>query len=212
MIDTQHITGLVLAGGRGSRMGGIDKGLVLYRGEPLVRHALARLAPRVGVVAINANRNLGVYETMGVPVWPDAVVIDAAAGAEVSAREEFAGPLAGLLAGLTRCATPYLATVPCDSPRFPLDLVMRLAEALEQADADVAMASTRVSGGQRQQPVFCMMKASVRDGLSRFLQSGQRKLGAWGALQRRVDVVFDDADAFANANTADDLQRLESLA
>ena len=114
MIDTKDITGLILAGGRGSRMGGVDKGLQNHLGMPLAMHALLRLGPQVGEIMINANRNLGAYEAMGVPVWPDTL-------------PDYAGPLAGFLAGLEHCETPYLVTVPCDSPLFPDDLVQRLA-------------------------------------------------------------------------------------
>src|SRR5947209_14549865 len=125
MIARDDITGLVLAGGRGSRMGGVDKGLQPHRGMPLAMQALLRLAPQVGALMINANRNLGAYESMGVPVWPDAL-------------PDYAGPLAGFLAGLERCETPYLVTVPCDSPLFPPDLVERLLAALERDDAEIA--------------------------------------------------------------------------
>ncbi|HEV8312245.1 MAG TPA: molybdenum cofactor guanylyltransferase MobA, partial [Burkholderiaceae bacterium] len=128
-IDRQDITGLILAGGRGSRMGGVDKGLQNHHGIPLAMHALLRLQPQVGAMLINANRNLGAYESMGVPVWPDAL-------------PDYPGPLAGMLAGLERCTTPYLVTVPCDTPNFPDDLVERLANALE-GDEDIAMVATR---------------------------------------------------------------------
>ena len=114
-IDRDQITGVILAGGRGSRMGGADKGLQPYRGVPLAMHALLRLAPQVGEVMINANRNLAAYESMGAAVWPDALA-------------DYPGPLAGFLAGLEHCTTPYLVTVPCDSPHFPEDLVARLAQ------------------------------------------------------------------------------------
>ncbi len=132
-IERDQITGLVLAGGRGSRMGGVDKGLQNHRGVPLALHALLRLQPQVGEVMINANRNLGAYESMGVPVWPDV-------------QSDFPGPLAGVLVGLERCETPYLVTVPCDTPNFPLDLVERLAQALVAEQADIAMAATRENG------------------------------------------------------------------
>jgi molybdenum cofactor guanylyltransferase len=111
-LNKDEITGIVLAGGRGSRMGGVDKGLQNHQGVPLALHALLRLQPQVGELMINANRNLGAYESMGVPVWPDA-------------QSDFPGPLAGVLVGLERCETPYLVTVPCDTPNFPLDLVPR---------------------------------------------------------------------------------------
>lgn len=196
MIDKQDITGLVLAGGRGSRMGGVDKGLQNHHGVPLAMHALMRLAPQVGAVMVNANRNLGAYESMGVPVWPDTLA-------------DYAGPLAGVLTGLEHCETPYLVTVPCDSPLFPDDLVARLAQALVAADAEIAMAATRQEGALQVQPVFCLMKSTLIDSLVRFTQGGQRKIDKWTALHRCVEVPFDDAQAFANANTPDELRQLQ---
>lgn len=195
MIQKNDITGLILAGGRGSRMGGVDKGLQNHLGMPLAMHALLRLAPQVGEIMINANRNLGAYESMGVPVWPDTLA-------------DYAGPLAGFLTGLERCETPYLVTVPCDSPLFPLDLVERLAQALEAEGAEIAMAATLEQGSLQVQPVFCLMKADVMESLVRFTLAGQRKIDKWTALHRCVEVRFDDPQAFANANTADDLHRL----
>jgi len=196
MIEREQITGLILAGGRGSRMGGVDKGLQNHHGVPLAMHALLRLGPQVGELMINANRNLGAYESMGVPVWPDAL-------------PDYAGPLAGFLAGLERCETPYLVTVPCDSPLFPQDLVDRLARALEAQDADIAMAATVEDGKLQVQPVFCLMKAELMESLVRFTQQGQRKIDKWTALHRVVEVPFDDAQAFANANTLAELQQLQ---
>ena len=195
-IDPHAITGLILAGGRGSRMGGVDKGLQPHHGVPLALHALLRLTPQVGALMINANRNLSAYESMGVPVWPDA-------------QADYAGPLAGWLAGLERCETPYLMTVPCDSPNFPADLVERLAQALVDADADIAMAATLEDGTRQVQPVFCLMKATLLESLVMYLQEGQRKIDRWTALHRCVEVDFDDAAAFANANTLEELQRLQ---
>ena len=136
MIDTKDITGLILAGGRGSRMGGVDKGLQNHQGVPLAMHALLRLSPQVGEIMVNANRNLGAYESMCVPVWPDTL-------------SDYAGPLAGFLTGLERCETPYLVTVPCDSPLFPHDLVARLAQALDANDAQVATAPAAVAWARR---------------------------------------------------------------
>ena len=196
MIDRTDITGLVLAGGRGSRMGGVDKGLQSHLGMPLAMHALLRLAPQVGSVLINANRNLGAYEAMGVPVWPDSLA-------------DYAGPLAGFLTGLERCETPYLATVPCDSPLFPTDLVARLAGALEAADAEIAMAATTENGVRQVQPVFCLLRSGLVESLLAYTQSGQRKIDRWTALHRCVEVPFDDPQAFANANTADELRELQ---
>ncbi len=197
MIPPEHITGLILAGGRGSRMGGVDKGLQNHQGSTLAMHALLRLGPQVGEMMINANRNVAAYESMGVPVWPDAL-------------PDYAGPLAGFLAGLEHCETPYMVTVPCDSPLFPLDLVERLAHALEAEDAEIAMAATREGDVLQVQPVFCLMKTALMESLIRFTQGGQRKIDRWTALHRCVEVPFDDPLAFANANTAAELQQLQS--
>ena len=195
MIDIEDITGLILAGGRGSRMGGVDKGLQSHHGTPLALHAMLRLAPQVGHLLINANRNLGAYEAFGVPVWPDTLA-------------DYAGPLAGVLTGLEQCETGYLITVPCDSPLFPLDLVRRLADALESSDAEIAMAATREGDGVQVQPVFCLMRTSLLESLIAFTKSGQRKIDRWTALHHCVEVCFDDAGAFANANTLDELHQL----
>jgi molybdopterin-guanine dinucleotide biosynthesis protein A len=195
-IDRSDITGLVLAGGRGSRMGGVDKGLQLHKGVPLALHALLRLTPQVGELMVNANRNLGAYESMGVPVWPDA-------------SDDFAGPLAGLLVGLERCETPYLVSVPCDTPAFPEDLVERLAAALVAQDADIAMAAIDEDGRLRSQPVFCLLKTQLMESLVAFLQSGERKIDRWTAQHRCATVRFDDAAAFFNANTLADLRQLD---
>ncbi len=196
VIPREEITGLILAGGRGSRMGGVDKGLQNYRGMPLAMHALLRLGPQVGHVMINANRNLGAYEALGAPIFPDAL-------------PDFAGPLAGFLVGLEQCETPYLVTVPCDSPQFPLELVHRLAHALEAEGAEIAIAATLEDGVMRTQPVFCMMHADMLESLVRFTQGGGRKIDRWTALHRSIEVPFDDAPAFANANTLPELQQLE---
>jgi len=196
MIDKSDITGLVLAGGRGSRMGGVDKGLQPHLGMPLAMHALLRLSPQVGEVMINANRNLAAYESMGAPVWPDTLA-------------DYPGPLAGFLTGLERCTTPYLATVPCDSPLFPEDLVARLADRLDGEDAEIAIAATNEDGELRLQPVFCLMRASVMESLVHFTSSGRRKIDAWTETLRQVAVAFDDARAFVNANTLAELRGLQ---
>jgi molybdenum cofactor guanylyltransferase len=196
MTATQDITGLILAGGRGSRMGGVDKGLQNHHGMPLALHALMRLGVQVGHVMINANRNLGAYESFGAPVWPDPV-------------GDYAGPLAGFLAGLEQCETPLLLTVPCDSPNFPTDLAERLAAALEADGADLAYAVTLDDGREQRQPVFCLMKREVSETLIAFLHGGGHKIDAWFAQHRAVAVRFDDASAFFNANTAAELAHLQ---
>lgn len=196
MIHTDDITGLVLAGGRGSRMGGVDKGLQNHLGMPLALHALMRLQGQVGHAMINANRNLAAYESMGVPVWPDPI-------------GEFPGPLGGLLAGLEHCETPYLVTVPCDTPNFPLDLVARLAQAMDAEGAEIAMAATLEGGEPRRQPVFSLVSTHLLESLVAFMHAGERKVNGWAMQHRCVQVVFDDASAFFNANTVGDLQALQ---
>jgi molybdopterin-guanine dinucleotide biosynthesis protein A len=196
-IAPDDITGLILAGGRATRMGGVDKGLQSHQGVPLAMFTLLRLQQQVGQVMINANRNLGAYEAMGVPVWPDA-------------QADYPGPLAGMLAGLEHCETGWLLTVPCDTPIFPDDLAARLARAAAEADADIAMAATREDGVVQVQPVFCLIKAGLMESLVAFMQSGQRKIDKWTAMHRCVEVVFDDAQAFFNANTVAELHKLQA--
>jgi molybdopterin-guanine dinucleotide biosynthesis protein A len=200
------ITGLILAGGRGSRMGGTDKGLQNFHGLPLALQTLMRLQLQslpLQEVLINANRNLAAYEALGVPVWPDSI-------------DGFAGPLAGFQTGLERCETPLMLTVPCDTPLFPLDLVERLFQAMNDQNADVAMAAAREADGTvRAQPVFCLIKTELLESLVKFTQSGGRKIDAWTAQHRCASVPFDlpsdSPQAFANANTLAELQQLEAL-
>lgn len=200
-IESADITGLILAGGRGSRMGGADKGLQNFHGMPLALHALLRLQPQVGALMINANRNLSAYESFGVPVWPDVL-------------PDFAGPLAGFLTGLERCETGWLVTVPCDTPLFPTDLVARLAQAAGAQDAQIAMAMGREQDGKlRTQPVFSLLRVDLLESLVRFTHEGGRKIDAWTGQHRTVTVPFDapadDPRAFCNANTLAELHQLE---
>jgi molybdopterin-guanine dinucleotide biosynthesis protein A len=191
------ITGLVLAGGQGRRMGGLDKGMQTFAGATLAQHALQRLAPQVGCTMLSANRHLDDYRALGVPVWPDAL-------------SEYPGPLAGMLAGLLHCETPLLATVPCDTPHFPLDLVARLSDAMNAADAEIAMAVSRDGDSLQPEPTFCLMRVGLAISLREFMQSGQRRVRTWAAQHRLAEAVFDEPGAFANANTLDDLDRLRA--
>ena len=175
-------------------MGGVDKGLQLHRGRPLAAHALERLRPQVGRLMLNANRNLETYRGMGVPLWPDEV-------------PDYPGPLAGMLAGLAHCKTPLMATVPCDTPNFPLDLVARLASGLEHAEADIAVAYTRTGEELFPQPVFCLMKTSLKDALAAFIAAGERKTGFFARGQHNTRVVFDDDAGFFNINTLTELEQ-----
>lgn len=205
MIHSSHITGLVLAGGRGSRMGGIDKGLQKFRDTPMALNALLRLQMQEGdlmsELMVNANRNLAAYEAFGHPVWPDSL-------------PDYAGPLAGFLTGLAHCETPYLLTVPCDTPLFPLDLAQRLAVAFDDPATEIAMVSAREGDAElRTQPVFCLLRADLLPSLTAFTQAGGRKIDRWTDQHRTVVVPFDrpgdDPQAFFNANTLAELQSLE---
>ena len=200
-MDAQRrlVTGLVLAGGRAQRMGGVDKGLQPFEGQPLAARALARLAAQVGPLMLSANRHLETYEAFGVPVCADE-------------EAAFHGPLAGLAAGLSRCATPWLACVPCDAPHFPVDLVARLLEAAatrERQGAPVDVAVARSPQGL--QPIFCLVRSHLAAPLAVWLSAGGRRVSAWMLAQRHVEASFDDAAAFANANTFEELRALQSM-
>jgi molybdopterin molybdotransferase len=198
MQKNEQISALILAGGRGSRMGHVDKGLQPFRGTTMVQHVLERLAPQAGSVSINANQNLDAYAAFGVPVWPDETT-------------GFAGPLAGLEAGLRHCATPYLVSAPCDSPFLPADLAARLFDALQSQGADVALAVTQEAGMRRQpHPVFCLIKTSLLPVLSRYLAEGGRRMDGWYADLKVAEVLFEHSDAFRNINTLDELHSLDS--
>jgi molybdopterin-guanine dinucleotide biosynthesis protein A len=186
------VTGVVLAGGQGRRMGSVDKGLVLLHGRPMVQHALERFAPQVDDLMINANQNAEKYAAFGFPVIPDAI-------------GGFVGPLAGLHVGLTHAKQSLIATVPCDSPFLPADLVSRLLGALRTIDAELAVARTF----DQPHPVFALVQRSVLPHLTRFLESGGRKIDAWYATLKTIEVAFDDeANAFRNINTVDELRQI----
>jgi len=183
------VTGLVLAGGMGRRMGGVDKGLVILADRPMVAHVIDRLTKQVGAILINANQNVERYAALGYPVVSDTI-------------GGFAGPLAGLHAGLLAAPTPFVATSPCDSPFLPLDLVTRLSAGLEREGAQLAVAYTFA----QPHPVFALVDRSVLPHLSSFLQDGGRKIDAWYATLRVAAVQFDDCEAaFRNINTPDEL-------
>lgn len=187
--DRSQITGVVLAGGQGRRMGSVDKGLVELNGRALVAHVIERLAPQVAALIVNANQNGDRYASFGHPVVPDAF-------------SGFAGPLAGLHAGMTAASTAYVATSPCDSPFLPDDLVARLATAFDTRPIDLAVARTYA----QPHPVFSLVRRDVLPHLDAFLRGGGRKIDAWYASLRIAEVPFDDeADAFRNINTAAEL-------
>lgn len=211
-----EITGCILAGGRGLRMGGVDKGLQPFLGQSLAAHALQRLAPQVGALLINANRHQGEYARLGAPF-----------NARVCSDEEagYPGPLAGFLSGLSHCRTPWLVCVPCDTPLFPRDLVVRLAQAALDDDADIALAHGWDDAQQgaaddacaqlRAQPVFCLLKSSLQASLREFVRGGGRKIDAWTARHRCANAIFEragDRHAFANINTPAQLHALAQYA
>ena len=176
-------------------MGGVDKGLLLLRGKPMIEWVLARFSPQVDEVLINANQNIGEYRRFG-----HRVVSDDIAG--------YAGPLAGLQAGLKATANSLVVTCPCDSPFLPTDLVQRLHEALDRESAELAVAKT----GEQPHPVFSLCRRGVLPSLTKFLESGGRKIDAWYASLKTVEVSFDDqAQAFSNINTREELQAWDSL-
>lgn len=193
------LTGLVLAGGRALRMGGVDKGLQDLRGEALAARAIARLAPQVSEVMVSANRNEAIYRTLAARVLADAT-------------DDFPGPLAGMLSGLRAAATPWLVVTPCDAPWLPLDLVQRLADAIASRPGTLAAVVERDQGpalGRRLEPVCCLLSTTLADDLQAYLASGERKVERW-LSRHAMPVAFDrpgDAAAFANFNTLDDLQR-----
>ena len=183
------ITGVILAGGQGRRMGGADKGLQELGGRPMAAHVLERLAPQVGAVLISANRNLERYAELGCPVLPDTL-------------HGYAGPLAGLQAALAQATTPLLVTAPCDSPFLPADLVARLHDGLVAQQAELAVACA----DGRAHRAFCLLRRELLPGLDAFLAAGERRVGLWHASLKVAEVDFsDEAGAFGNINTTEDL-------
>ena len=196
--EALKISAIILSGGRATRMGGVDKGLVVLKDKPLVQHVISRLKPQVDEIEINANREIGTYQALGYPVLKDE-------------NDAFIGPLAGFLLGLKHAKYDYVLTVPCDSPFLPLDLVQMLFMGMTATHADVAVAS---SNGDTH-PVFCLMKKSVLPSLQAFINGGERKVSAWQKSLHYTEVDFSDCalhngpSAFTNLNTFDDLKALE---
>jgi len=199
MISSEDITGLILAGGRAQRMGGIDKGLIPFHGKPLIESAIKRLKPQVSTILINANRSITKYSHYGYPVLMDET-------------PDFSGPLAGFSVGLKHCKTPYLLTSPCDSPLLPTDLAQKMAVELESNNLELVFASSKEDDGKAwSQPVFCLMKSDLQDSLNAFLSKGDLKIDRWFKELRSGTVVFENAQAFANVNTPEELAALEKV-
>jgi len=200
-ISRESITGLLLAGGRGMRMGGADKGLQTLHGEPLALHVMRRLAPQTGPLLISANRHPERYTELGTPFH--ATVIS-------DTLPDFPGPLAGLLAGLRAARTPFVLSAPCDTPGFPADLADRLAAALDANDGSIATVTTADAQGETSiHPVFALVRTSLADDLEGFLQAGERKVRTWYARHKAVEVAFPDERTFYNINSLQELADLE---
>lgn len=187
------ISSIILAGGRATRMNGLDKGLVLLQHKPLISYVITRLKPQVNEIFINANREIATYEAFGYTVLQDET-------------DDFLGPLAGFSLGLQHAKHDFVLTVPCDSPLLPLDLAERLYNGMAASLADIAVASS----DENAHPVFCLMKKNVLPSLTEYLASGERKVSAWQKSQKYIEVDFSDcAEAFTNLNTFEDLRALE---
>jgi molybdopterin-guanine dinucleotide biosynthesis protein A len=199
MITSEHITGLILAGGRAQRMGGIDKGLIPFHGKALIESTISRLKPQVSTILINANRSITKYSHYGYPVLMDET-------------PDFSGPLAGFSVGLKHCKTPYLLTSPCDSPLLPTDLAQKMAVELESNNLELVFASSKEDDGKIwSQPVFCLMTSDLQDSLDAFLSKGDLKIDRWFKELRSGTVVFEHSQAFANVNTPEELAALEKV-
>lgn len=186
------ISAIILAGGRATRMNGLDKGLVCLQKKPLVQYVIERITPQVDEVLLNANREIAQYETFNLPILQDG-------------NSDFMGPLAGFNLGLIHCKHDFLLSLPCDSPLIPHDLASRLMKALIEQDADIAVAK---SGGYAH-PVFSLMKKSILPSLTNYLEQGERKVSTWQKSLNYIEVEFDDCDdAFVNVNTFEELEAL----
>lgn len=192
-MSKDKITGIILAGGKARRMGGIDKGLIPLKGAPMIKHVIKRLSPQVSEILINANREIESYQSLGFTVITDEI-------------SDFAGPLAGLHAGMKAAKTEFILSVPCDSPLLPDDLSQRLMAALASKKADIAVAKT----DEQHYPVFCLCRTSLAQDLESYLASGFRKVDDWQKKYAYVEVSFDDNPlAFSNVNTPEELSKLE---
>jgi molybdenum cofactor guanylyltransferase len=186
--EKNNITAVVLAGGRGRRLGGLDKGLLSLEGKPLIEHIIDAIKPQAGTIIINANRNRQEYSAYGYPVISDDMT-------------DYQGPLAGFAAALSACKTDYIITLPCDGPTVPPDLVSRLAEALINQNAELAVAHD----GTRMQRVYALIPCALLDSLQAFLDTGDRTVGLWYAQHNVAQADFSDVpDTFFNINTEED--------
>ena len=189
------ITAVILAGGKARRMGGEDKGLIDLHGKPLLDYIIAGLKPQAGHILVNANRNLDRYRAFGYPVTEDIM-------------GDYFGPLVGIATGMQVCRTPFILTVPCDSPFIPAGLTDRLYRDMANADADISVAHD----GVRMQPVFALLRCELLPDLLTYLDGGGRKIDTWYTQHRLVESDFSDLpDTFLNLNTPEDRRALENM-
>lgn len=201
--DSSDVTGLILAGGKSTRMGGAEKGLQVLRGSPMVTHVAQRITPQIAKLFLSANRCEDTYAQLGFHVLRDG-------------RDGSLGPLAGIEAGLIQCQTPFLLCVPCDTPFIPTDLVAKLAQALCDTNSDLVYAITNDGESdtvtERVHPIIALMKTTVTQSLQAFLDVGGRKVQAWHQELNTFGVHFSSCESFANINTLDDITSLNKLA
>jgi len=190
---TSRITGIILAGGQARRMGGQDKGLIQLAHKPMIEYVLNAIKPQVDDIIINANRNQVVYEEYGFPVVADKI-------------EGYCGPLAGMASGLQAAKTPFVVTVPCDSPFIPDNLVHKLYSILQDEDAEICTANAN----GRLQPVFTLMKSELLPSMLDFLNNGERKIDKWFVKHHLAIADFSEQpDTFININSTEELTAIE---
>jgi len=193
MLNKHNITAVILAGGKGRRMDGKDKGLVELANRPLIEYVIDAIKPQVETIVINANRNQEQYSQYGYPVISDALL-------------DYQGPLAGFISALKSSTTSHIVTLPCDGPFLPKDLVERLILALTDSEAEIAVAHD----GDRMQPVYSLIPTTLINSLSSFLDTGERKIDLWYKQHRVALADFSDCpETFRNINTAEQRDRLQ---
>ena len=195
---TEQITGVILAGGRGVRVGGEDKGLLIFNDEPIVKKVFKSLSQQVHMIVVSANRHVNEYQSLGVPVVKDRL-------------PDYQGPLAGIEAAMTVCMTPYVLVVPCDAPFISRDLAQKLYDKMEETNANIVFAQGYTDQGEvAAEPMFALMRSCMLSNLRTYLDSGRRKVLGWYELTDHASVLIDDPLCFSNANTPEDFDRLSS--
>ena len=191
--DHHSISGVIVAGGRGSRLGGREKGLVELAGRPMIGYVIAALQPQVDELLINANRELDRYRHFDLRVVSDTL-------------PDYQGPLAGIAVALEQAANDLVLVVPCDAPLLPCDLAVRLRTKLERAGAEFCLPHD----GERLQPSFLLLRRTLLPSIREFLAGGERKLLLW--IESRNPAIADFSDqpgAFFNVNTEEERRQAE---